>query len=69
MSRTQYTGTGKCKHWNYVVEAELSKLTYVEDIYWKFIRLYDYQQETKVPFLAIFGTFSQISSEITLKRW
>ena len=36
ISRTQYkwTGhlhTGKCIYWKYVVEAELSKLTYVED--------------------------------------
>ena len=67
MSRTQYTRTGnwhtgKCKYWKYVVEAELSKLTNVEDIYWKFIHIYEHQQETKVPFLAIFGTLSRISS-------
>ena len=29
---TQYTGTGKCKYWKYVVESELSKQMYVEDI-------------------------------------
>ena len=28
-------------------------------IYWKFIRLNENQQETQVPFLAIFGTFSR----------
>ena len=33
----------------------------------KIFRLYEHQQETKVPFLAIFGTLSRISSEITLK--
>ena len=34
----------------------------------KIFRLYEHQQETKVPFLAIFGTFIRISSKITLKR-
>ena len=39
-------------------------------VYWKFIRLYEHQQKNpKVPFLAIFGTFSQKSSEINRKRW
>ena len=38
-------------------------------IYWKVIHLYEHQQETKVPFLAIFGIFSRKSSEIHLKRW
>ena len=37
-------------------------------IYWKFIPLYVHQQETKVTFLAIFGTFSRKSPEINLKR-
>ena len=32
-----------------------------------FIHLYEHLQETKVPFLAIFGTFSWKSSEINLK--
>ena len=32
----------------------------------KFIRLYEHQRETKVLFLAISDTFSQISSEINL---
>ena len=35
----------------------------------KVIRLYEHQQETKVPFLAIFYTFSKKSGEIKLKRW
>ena len=35
-------------------------------IHCKCIRLYEHQQETKVPFLAIFGTFSRKSSEIDL---
>ena len=39
LSRTQYTQTGnwhigKCKYWKYVVNVEISKLMYVEDIYW-----------------------------------
>ena len=38
-------------------------------MYWKFIRLYERQQETKVPFLTIFSTFSQKSPEINIKRW
>ena len=38
-------------------------------IYWKFIRLYEHDgpQHTKVPLLAIFGTFSQKSAEIKIK--
>ena len=30
--------------------------------------LYEHQQETKIPFLAILSTFSRKSSEINLKR-
>ena len=30
--------------------------------------LYEHQQETKVPFLAIFSTFSRKLSEINVKR-
>ena len=37
-------------------------------IYWKFIRLYEHQPETWVPFLANFGTFSRKSSKINKKR-
>ena len=49
MSQTQYTQTGnrhtgKCKYWKYVVEAEL-------------FPLYEHQQETKGPFLALFWHF------------
>ena len=33
--------------------------------FWKFICLYEHQQETKVPLLAIFGIFSQKPSEIS----
>ena len=66
MSRTQYTRTGnwhtgKWKFWKYVVEAELSKLTYVEDIYWKFIRIYEHQQETKVPFYLFSALLAEYS--------
>ena len=54
----------------YVAEAELLKLTYV-DTYWKFIRIYEHQQETKVSFLAIFGTLVSYFRHffVTLKRW
>ena len=31
-------------------------------MYWKIIHLYEHQQETKVPFLAILGTFWQKST-------
>ena len=37
-------------------------------IYWKFIRLYEQQQEIKVPFLAIFCTYSRNPSDINLQR-
>ena len=33
------------------------------------IRLYEQQQETYLPFLVIFGTFSWKLSEINMKRW
>ena len=40
-------------------------------IYWKFVRLYEHQQETyvHVPFLAILGVFSRKSSDINIKKW
>ena len=37
-------------------------------LYLLFICLYEHQQETKVSFLAIFGTFSRNSSEINIKN-
>ena len=34
----------------------------------KVIRLYEHQQETEVPFLPVFGTFSRKSPEINPKK-